>query len=92
MKNDDIPPLLWVLVVGGIVAQDFNERGWLVSTISLVIARDRLRDWESAKETMSDILRLDSACEVGGRRVWKEAMLSSGARLWTSFISVFCIP
>jgi len=75
VQHEDLPLLLWVLMVGGIAGKDMLEREWLVSNMATVIARLRVRDWEAAKAILRDILWLDSACEVGGRTLWEEVTL-----------------
>jgi hypothetical protein len=71
--NDDLPLLLWILMLAGIAAIHLPDREWLVSALRDVISRIRLVDWEKAKAMLGEVLWLDSACEVGGRTLWDNA-------------------
>ena len=42
VQKADLPPSLWVLVIGAIAAKDLYEREWLVSTMGMVIAPSNL--------------------------------------------------
>lgn len=65
--------LLWILTMGGIVAMDKRERPWFAAQFSNVIIRSRLTHWKDLKSALISTLWLDSACDMGGRDLWREA-------------------
>jgi hypothetical protein len=65
--------LLWVLMMGGIAAMDKSERPWFAAQLSNVINRSRLTHWKDLKSALKSTLWLDSACDMGGRDLWREA-------------------
>lgn len=52
---------------------DKRERPWFAAQLSNVINRSPLTHWKDLKSALRSTLWLDSACDMGGRDLWREA-------------------
>ena len=64
--------LLWVLTIGGIASIEKPERKWYVSALAEVMTKCQLSEWIDVKNSLKEILWLDSACNMAGKELWKE--------------------
>jgi hypothetical protein len=64
--------LLWILVLGGIAAQDTPERLWFAKCLGMLVAAMGISEWTEVQLIMSGFLWLDSACDGGGWLLWRE--------------------
>ncbi|RAH49419.1 uncharacterized protein BO95DRAFT_284167 [Aspergillus brunneoviolaceus CBS 621.78] len=68
--------LFWVLILGGIAAEDQPERAWYVELISQVAGSHGIHTWDEARKVLRVMLWYDRACERGGRKLWLEVRQS----------------
>ncbi|PYH43611.1 uncharacterized protein BP01DRAFT_95096 [Aspergillus saccharolyticus JOP 1030-1] len=64
--------LFWVLILGGIAAEDQPERAWYVELLSQVAGSHGIRTWDEARKVLRVMLWYDRACERAGRKLWLE--------------------
>ncbi|KAJ0421509.1 hypothetical protein BJY00DRAFT_300895 [Aspergillus carlsbadensis] len=62
----------WCLVLGGIVTEAEEERGWFVQELRRTLAALGISSWEQLKRVLRSFLWLDSACDMPGRLLWVE--------------------
>ncbi|PWY77066.1 hypothetical protein BO70DRAFT_397954 [Aspergillus heteromorphus CBS 117.55] len=65
--------LFWVLILGGIAADDQPERSWFVQIISQAAASHGIGTWDDARKLLGLMLWYDRACDKAGRELWQEA-------------------
>lgn len=64
--------LLWILVLGGIAAQNTEERPWFINTINGAAGMAAVSSWEELKQVMTTVMWMDSVCDLGGQTLWNE--------------------
>ncbi|KAJ5735849.1 uncharacterized protein N7483_000974 [Penicillium malachiteum] len=64
--------LLWVLTMGGIASIEKSERKWYATALVEVMTRCQLSEWTDMRNSLKEILWLDSACNMAGKELWKE--------------------
>jgi hypothetical protein len=64
--------LLWVLMMGGIAAENTPERAWYVSTLRQAACENGVASWADMRKVLSNILWWDIACDQPGHRLWLE--------------------
>ncbi|KAG2413962.1 hypothetical protein HFD88_003153 [Aspergillus terreus] len=62
--------LLWVLMMGGIAAENTPERAWYVSTLRQAACENGVASWADMRKVLSNILWWDIACDQPGHRLW----------------------
>ncbi|KAJ5457482.1 hypothetical protein N7475_008870 [Penicillium sp. IBT 31633x] len=65
-------PLIWVLTLGGIAANNTSERAWFVSALADTTHRTGLTSWESVQSVLSSMLWYDAACDIAAETLWLE--------------------
>ncbi|KAJ5355643.1 Protein of unknown function DUF3468 [Penicillium concentricum] len=65
-------PLIWVLTLGGIAANDAPERAWFASALGDVARRTGLNSWASIKSIIGSMLWYDAACDLAAETLWHE--------------------
>lgn len=69
--------LVWILVMGAIVAVNTSDRAWFISALSHLSRRLQLESWYDIKSILLTFLWLDMTNDMDGRDVWDEVSLSS---------------
>lgn len=64
--------LFWILVLGGIAAENRPERPWFVTALGHTARRASIVSWDELRGRLEEVLWLDLACEQPGRRLWGE--------------------
>jgi hypothetical protein len=67
--------LLWCVVIGGIVAEDSDWRGWFVAKIGKFCSLLQVDNWTTMCDLLKSFAWLDSACNRAGRAIWLEASM-----------------
>ncbi|WEW61327.1 hypothetical protein PRK78_006817 [Emydomyces testavorans] len=70
--------LLWSLVLGGLAAKDTPEREWFAGRLRDAIATVGLENWEALKGLLTEVMWMDSVCDMGGQALWMEALQAPG--------------
>ncbi|OQE27135.1 hypothetical protein PENFLA_c006G04530 [Penicillium flavigenum] len=65
-------PLIWVLTLGGIAANDTPERAWFASALGDITRRTGLNSWASVKAVLASMLWYDAACDTAAETLWQE--------------------
>jgi hypothetical protein len=65
-------PLIWVLALGGIAANDTPERAWFASALGDIARRTGLNSWVSIKSILGSMLWYDAACDLAAETLWQE--------------------
>ncbi|CDM38170.1 transcriptional regulator family: Fungal Specific TF [Penicillium roqueforti] len=65
-------PLIWVLTLGGIAANDAPERAWFASALGDVTRRTGLNSWASIKSVLATMLWYEAACDRAAEDLWQE--------------------
>ncbi|KAJ5807640.1 hypothetical protein N7447_011096 [Penicillium robsamsonii] len=65
-------PLIWVLTLGGIAANDTPDRAWFASALGDVARRTGLNSWASIKSIIGSMLWYDAACDIAAESLWQE--------------------
>ncbi|KAJ5209936.1 Protein of unknown function DUF3468 [Penicillium cf. griseofulvum] len=65
-------PLIWVLTLGGIAANDTPERAWFASALGDIARRTGLSSWASIKSILGSMLWYDVACDLAAETLWQE--------------------
>ncbi|EHA25923.1 hypothetical protein ASPNIDRAFT_212853 [Aspergillus niger ATCC 1015] len=68
--------LFWVLVLGGIAADDRPERAWFVHVLSQAAASHGIRSWVDARKLLGLMVWSDRACDRPGSDLWAEVKLA----------------
>jgi len=71
-------PLIWILTLGGIAANDTPERAWFVSALADIMAQTGLRTWPSLKAVLESMLWYDAACDLAAEALWFECQSRYG--------------
>lgn len=66
--------VLWVLVLGGIAAVETDDRPYYVHSLVFLSRLLKITRWEDVVEVLLHHLWLDSACDAGGRALWREVV------------------
>ncbi|KAJ5496229.1 hypothetical protein N7463_008216 [Penicillium fimorum] len=66
-------PLIWVLTLGGIAANDAPDRAWFASALGDVANRTGLNSWASIKSIIGSMLWYDAACDLAAETLWQES-------------------
>ncbi|KAL4897501.1 hypothetical protein BDV59DRAFT_45345 [Aspergillus ambiguus] len=64
--------LLWVLMLGGIAAENSPERAWYVNTLRQVARENNVTTWPQLRAILGTILWWDIACDQPGQNLWSE--------------------
>jgi hypothetical protein len=64
--------LLWMLVLGGIGAEDTPQRIWFVRCLRALVCAMGIQSWRQVHSIMRSYLWLNMACESGGMSLWRE--------------------
>ncbi|KAL5366673.1 hypothetical protein BJX96DRAFT_44540 [Aspergillus floccosus] len=64
--------LLWVLMLGGIAAENMPERAWYVSILRQAACENGVASWADMRNVLSNILWWDIACDQPGHNLWLE--------------------
>ncbi|EKV11612.1 Oligophrenin-1 [Penicillium digitatum] len=65
-------PLIWVLALGGIAANDTRERTWFATALGDITRGTGLMSWESIKSVLASMLWYDVACDSAAEALWQE--------------------
>ncbi|CAG8910204.1 unnamed protein product [Penicillium egyptiacum] len=65
-------PLIWVLTLGGIAANDAPERAWFASALGDITRRTGLHSWASVKSVLTSMLWYEAACDTAAETLWQE--------------------
>ncbi|KGO69812.1 hypothetical protein PITC_042750 [Penicillium italicum] len=65
-------PLIWVLTLGGIAANDTPERTWFASALGDIARKTGLNSWAKIKSVLGSMLWYDAACDTAAKALWQE--------------------
>ncbi|CAI7617132.1 unnamed protein product [Penicillium crustosum] len=65
-------PLIWILTLGGIAANDTPERAWFASALGDTARKTGLNSWANVKSVLGSMLWYDAACDAAGEALWQE--------------------
>ncbi|RAL04298.1 uncharacterized protein BO80DRAFT_484653 [Aspergillus ibericus CBS 121593] len=68
--------LFWVLMMGGIAADDQPERSWFVHVLSQAAASHGIGSWSDARKLLGLMVWYDRACDRAGSDLWTEVKQS----------------
>jgi len=77
ISDEESKLLVWILVMGAIVAVDTPGRSWFISALSHISRRLQLESWYDIKSILITFLWLDMTNDIDGRDVWDEVSLYS---------------
>lgn len=67
---DACTALIWVLVLGGIAAENISERLWFVTALGHTARQNRIACWDDLRSALGAMLWSDAACEQPGKMLW----------------------
>jgi hypothetical protein len=65
-------PLIWILTLGGIAANDIPERTWFVSALADTMSQTGVQTWHSLKAILEAMIWYDAACDLAAEALWFE--------------------
>jgi hypothetical protein len=71
-------PLLWILTLGGIAANETPERAWFVSVLANIMSQTGLQNWPSLKTVLESMIWYDAACDLAAEALWFECQSRHG--------------
>ncbi|KAJ5484607.1 hypothetical protein N7453_012075 [Penicillium expansum] len=66
-------PLLWVLTLGGIAANNTPMRTWFATALGDIARRAGLNSWANIKSVLGSMLWYDTSCDTAAEALWQES-------------------